>query len=616
MPGLYSDDILDEVARANDIVGVIQGYFPLKRAGKDYKALCPFHPEKTPSFTVSPAKQIFKCFGCGAGGSVFNFIMMKENVTFPEAVRILAERAGVRLKTDPEARKRAGRVRRLRKVLDRATRLFEAALKDEELGRPAREYLAGRGFEEEVIERFRIGYAPPGWDRLLKKAEQAGVEADLLEAAGLVTRRDDGSGLYDRFRNRVIFPILDTLSRPVAFGGRTLGDDPAKYLNSPETALFRKAEHLYGLPQARPGIEQERRAVVVEGYTDVVMAHQAGMTNVVATLGTALTADHVRTLKRYADDVVLVFDSDAAGQRAADRAVELFLAEDVGVYVTELPEGKDPFDVCREEGAEGFASHLAEATEALEYKWKLVRNAFGADASPAAKRRALEAMLESLARAPALTAGEPGVRGEMLLGRIGQTLGVSQDALRRELARVRRRAKRSAAGMEVGAALPEKAAEGRRWAAERDILTALVHWPSRTAEVAEALPGGVRSEPLRPLYEALASLPKPRDCDIQALARQLEDPETSGLAVELHEQGEAFIKRQEMAGTDPLGDLLEQRLAEIRRMEAEVSLAAQGEAAREMGDADVRALRDFDRARKGRRGFLPPGETRRRNLGG
>ncbi len=615
MSGLYTDDILDEVARANDIVGVIQGYFPLKRAGKDYKALCPFHPEKTPSFTVSPAKQIFKCFGCGAGGSVFNFVMLKENLTFPEAVRVLAERAGVQLRTDPEARKRAGRIQRLRKALDWATRQFEAALRDPQTGRPAREYLAGRGIEKETIERFRIGFAPASWDRLLGLAQEAGASPEILEAAGLVTRRDDGSDYYDRFRNRVIFPILDTLSRPVAFGGRTLGDDPAKYLNSPETALFRKAEHLYGLPQARQAIEGRRRAVVVEGYTDVVMAHQVGAANVVATLGTALTSDHVRTLKRYADEVVLVFDSDEAGERAADRAVELFLAEDVSVYVTNLPEGKDPFDVCRDEGAEGFASYVAGATEALEYKWALVRKEFGASASPAAKRRALRAMLESLAQAPVLAADERNVRTEMLLGRVGATLEVSQEALRRELARIRRRARRSAAGQEVGDNLPDPAGRGWRWAAERDILTALVHWPSRTAEVAEALPTGLESEAFRPLFEALLAMPKRRDCDIQALVRQIEDPETSSLAIELHERGEAF-RRRAAETDDPLGDLLRERLEEVRRIEAEARLAAQGEAVRQMGDADSRALEDFDRARKGRRGFLTPRELRRRGPGG
>ncbi|MGB3195104.1 MAG: DNA primase, partial [Phycisphaerae bacterium] len=312
MSGLYADDMLDEVARANDIVEVVSSYFPLKRAGKDHKALCPFHPEKTPSFTVSRSKQIFKCFGCGRGGSVFNFVMLRENVTFPEAVRILAERAGIALRQQAGRGKPQGPGRDVRKALEWATLFFEGNLRHPTLGEPARNYLAARGFNKQSLEVFHLGFAPAGWDNLLKAAQGENVPVRLLELTGLVVPRDDGSGCYDRFRGRLMFPITDALSRPIGFGGRSLGDETPKYLNSPETALVRKTESLSGLPQARARIEQTRRAVVVEGYTDVVMANQVGVTNVVATLGTALTGEHVRVLRRYADEVVLVFDSDEA----------------------------------------------------------------------------------------------------------------------------------------------------------------------------------------------------------------------------------------------------------------------------------------------------------------
>ncbi len=614
MSGLYADDILDRVARANDLVEVVQSYFPLKRAGKDYTALCPFHPEKTPSFTVSPSKQIFKCFGCGRGGSVFNFVMLKENVTFPEAVRILADRAGLELKSEPEARRRAGRRQEIRKVLDWATRAFQAALADETAGRTARAYLASRGFTSASIETFRIGFAPESWDYLLKQAERAGVPRDGLAHAGLVSQRDGGPGPYDRFRNRVIFPILDPLNRPIAFGGRTLGEDPAKYLNSPETTLFRKAENLYGLPQARTAIQEARRAVVVEGYTDVVMAYQVGVANVVATLGTALTAEHVRVLKRYADEVVLVFDSDLAGRRAADRGLELFLAEDVRVYVAALPEGTDPFDICREGGAEAFRAHLDGATEALEYKWALVRTEFGAAESPAAQRRALDAMLVTLAQQTVLLGREPSVKRDLLLTQISAALGITEAALRAELARVRRRAGRSAAGREVGRDLPAPAVRGRRWAAERDLMTALVHRPSGAEEAARTVgPEQVMDEPLRRLYEAILASKGRRDGDVQSIVRGMDDPDVSALAVELWERGEAIdgCRSETDVGPGPLVRVLEEAVAAIRGIEQDEALESRSRDVREGRASDVEALRAFAEARRQHQGFLPPSARRR-----
>ncbi|MBE3133978.1 MAG: DNA primase, partial [Acidobacteria bacterium] len=416
MSGLYSDDILDGIARANDIVEVVSGYFPLKRAGKDYQALCPFHAEKTPSFTVSPSKQIFKCFGCGRGGSVFNFVMAKENATFPEAVRILAERAGIELKRDADADQRAGARREIRDVMNWATQRFVAGLKHPKLGGPGREYLAARGIEDATIEAFQIGWAPEGWDNLIRAAERDGFPLDMLETAGLVVRRDEGTGYYDRFRGRVMFPILDPLNRPVGFGGRILGDAQPKYLNSPETPLFHKGEALYGLPQAREAIETDRRVVVVEGYFDVVMPHQVGVRNIVATLGTALTDEHIRALKRYADEVVLVFDSDLAGQRAADRGMELFLAHDVRILITVVPQGKDPCDFCRQQGAEAFRDRINGAPDAFKYKWDLVRGDLESATSPAAQRRALEAMLLSVLKAPSLAQEDLRLQRDLILG--------------------------------------------------------------------------------------------------------------------------------------------------------------------------------------------------------
>ena len=612
MPGLYADDMLDEVARANDIVEVISSYFPLKRAGKDHKALCPFHPEKTPSFTVSRSKQIFKCFGCGRGGSVFNFVMLRENVTFPEAVRILAERAGIVLRQQAGRGKPQGPGRDVRKALEWATQLFEGNLRHPTSGEPARNYLAARGFNKQSLEVFHLGFAPAGWDNLLKAAQGENVPVRLLELAGLVVQRDDGTGCYDRFRGRLMFPITDALSRPIGFGGRSLGDETPKYLNSPETALFRKAENLYGLPQARARIEQTRRAIVVEGYTDVVMAHQVGVTNVIATLGTALTAEHVRVLKRYADEVVLVFDSDEAGRRAADRGLELFLAEDVCVYVTALPEGKDPFDVCRDEGpgAPGFERYLAGAKDALEYKWELVRKEFGAASSPAAQRRALDAMLTTLAQAPVFAGEEANVRRDLLLGRISQALGIRSESLWAELRRLRRRARRP----DEAQAPPETpaAGHGKRWIAERELLTALVCQPTRADDVAGRLPPEkIDDADFRRLYEAMLARPDRRDRDIQGVLRGIEDAELASLAVQLYDRGEAIeaCRKETDTGGGPLARLLDETLRTLEALAAEEKLAARGRVATEAG-GDEQAFRAFAEARKKQQGFLPPAARR------
>jgi len=614
LSGLYSDDILSEVARANDIVEVVSSYFPLKRAGKDYKALCPFHAEKTPSFTVSPAKQIYKCFGCGRGGSVFNFVMAKENVTFPEALRILAERAGIELKSRGADSAQAQTRRQVRDVLDWATRFFMRVLRHPTHGAIGREYLASRGITDETVAAFQIGLAPDAWDGLLKAAARDNIPTTMLAEAGLVMQREGGSGYYDRFRGRLMFPILDPLKRPIGFGGRVLKkDEQPKYLNSPETSLFHKGEALYGLPQAREAVEAARSVVVVEGYFDVVMPHQVGARNVVATLGTALTGEHVRALRRYADEVVLLFDSDLAGRRAADRSLELFLGEDVRIRVAAIREGKDPDDVCRDHGAEGFQVLVAAAKDAIEYKWDLVREEFQAASSPAAQRRALDAMLATLAKHDTVGGGEPSLRRDLLLGHISHTLGLSEQALRAELKRVRRQAGRSAAGADPKVAPPSPATRGRRWAVERELMTALVCRPSRIDEVRAVLPPEhMEDAAFRALYEAIFANTGRRDGDIESVVRSLDDERMASLAVELFDRGEAIQACRDLTdtGPGPLGRMMDDALGAIRKLEDEADLAARGQAARRAGGDDTQALRDFAEARKQRQGFLPPGARR------
>ena len=608
LSGLYSDELLNEIARANDIVEVVSQYFPMKRAGKEFKALCPFHAEKTPSFNVNPGKQIFKCFGCGRGGSVFNFVMAKENLTFPEAVRMLAERAGIDLGDRVQSEKGAGVRRQVRDVLEWAAQRFETGLKHPSAGAPGRQYLESRALTQETITRFRIGYAPEGWDNLLRAAGRDGITVDLLEGAGLVIKREDGSGYHDRFRGRVIFPILDTLNRPIGFGGRALGDEQPKYLNSPETSIFHKGEALYGLAQARQAIDAERRVVVVEGYFDVVMPHQVGVQNVVATLGTALTEEHVRALKRYADEVILVFDSDLAGQRAADKGLELFLAGDVKISIAVVPSGKDPYDFCRAEGAEPFRRLLAEAPDAFAYKWVAVEKEYDAASSPTAQRRALEAMLSSVAKAPVLAREDLRLQRDLILGHMSRVLGIPEETLRAEFARLKRTPGRSAAGTEV----PDPARLGRRWVAERELLTVLVCRPSRIEAVMKVLPPDrIQDAAFRRLYEAIAANPMRQDGDIESIVLRMEEQEMASLAVDLFERGERLSQVRDPAdtGPGPLEQMLVDAITRITDIEDEDKLAGHRRAASE-NTSDSEALRAFAEARVKRQGFVPPAGRR------
>ncbi|MCI0547505.1 MAG: DNA primase [Candidatus Rokubacteria bacterium] len=384
----YPPHLLAEIRGRVDMVELVGQFVNLKRAGANWKGLCPFHTEKTPSFTVNPQKGIFHCFGCGVGGDAFNFLMRQDRLAFPEAVRLLAERAGVEVPSEtggprPETE---GKLEPLRRLMAHAGQFYADALWGAG-GERARQYLEGRGIEPEVARRFGLGYAPEGWDHLLAFMRGRGIAEEALAQAGLVLPRQTGTGFYDRFRGRLLFPIRDAQGRVVAFGGRAMGHEEPKYLNSPETPLYVKGQMLYALDLARSGMKERGRAVVVEGYVDCVMAHQHGFTETVATLGTAFTAAQLGLLRRHADGVVTVFDADAAGQKAAARAEELMDqmidVRDLGwsvartgtfertghfpVKVAVLPAGHDPDSLLRAEGAPAFHSCLDGARSILSF---------------------------------------------------------------------------------------------------------------------------------------------------------------------------------------------------------------------------------------------------------
>ncbi len=375
-----SEDQKLQVQQATDVVRLIGEHVALRAKGREYVGLCPFHDDSNPSMQVSPAKQIYKCFSCGAGGDVFSFVMNYHKVGFVEALKILAERAGIRLtrrgQTQPQGESPRERIAEANQL---AVAYFRARFNDPQLGATAQRYTQDRGITPEMIEAFAIGYAPDGWDGLIRELSGK-FDDDGLIQAGLATKRSGGNGgCYDRFRHRLIFPIFDALGRPIAFGGRRLREeDEPKYLNSPETPVFNKSATLYGLHLAKKAIVDQQTVVVVEGYTDVVACHQAGVKNVVATLGTSLTAEHVRVLSRLCEKVVLVFDADAAGEKAADRAAELFLAGQLDIAVAVLPAGSDPAELLRKaEGLAVWQRVIDGAADALDYKFDQVRRLLG-----------------------------------------------------------------------------------------------------------------------------------------------------------------------------------------------------------------------------------------------
>jgi DNA primase len=356
------DEKIEEIRAATDIVELIGGFVAIKKTGKSWKGLCPFHTEKTPSFHVLPDRGIYHCFGCSRGGNAYSFLMEHEGLGFLDAVRFLADRAGIDL---PKPGRAGAAESDAQDATVRANRLalewFRANLTDAARGRVAREYLEKRGIARDAIETFAIGYATPGWDGLLTHLVRQGFEPPLLERAGLVVRSERSSGFYDRFRDRVIFPILGPTGQAIAFGGRILAEGEPKYLNSPETPIFRKGRGLFGLYANRAGIREAGEAVLVEGYTDLIALHTAGIRNVVAPLGTAFTPEQAKLLANHARRVTLLYDGDAAGRSAALRALPSLLAAGVSVRIALLPDGVDPDDFARAHGGGGVEQVLAKA---------------------------------------------------------------------------------------------------------------------------------------------------------------------------------------------------------------------------------------------------------------
>lgn len=378
--GRIPDQIIDQVLNSHDIVETVGKYVQLNKQGHYFKGLCPFHSEKTPSFTVTPEKQIYHCFGCGVGGNVIHFVMEIEGYSFTEAVRRLAEEAGIGYSWQNVTQEQSTQQQEKSILLDAyelANKLYQYILHHTEQGKEAKSYLASRGITNELCESFQIGYAPAMWDTLVKQLDKRQFSLALMEKGGLISKKTDGQGYVDKFRQRIIFPIMDSTGKVIAFGGRALADQQPKYLNSPETTLFNKSKVLYNMHQARPHLRKQQQVILFEGYVDVMKAWEAGVVNGIATMGTALTAEHVAVIKRNVEQVTICYDGDSAGQNAAYQSISLLEQSGIRVKVAMIPDRLDPDEYISSYGHQRFRQEIIEsAVTAMKYRLLYIRKNF------------------------------------------------------------------------------------------------------------------------------------------------------------------------------------------------------------------------------------------------
>jgi len=490
------------VLQAVDIVQLIGQTVSLKKRGRSYTGLCPFHNEKTPSFHVHPDRGFFKCFGCNAAGNAIDFVMKRDRVEFGEALRTLAGQFNVELpKLGSGQKSDTGLRQALLDACSAAAGVFHNNLFGP-AGAAAREYLEKRGFTDHTLKKFKIGLAAQGWDGLMRHPAMSKFRPELLLQAGLLKAKDgDESRRYDTFRDRIMFPISDEQGRVIAFGGRVTAtnDSPAKYLNSPETPLFLKSKVAYGLDQGRQRIVETKTVAIVEGYTDVVMAHQFGASNVVATLGTAMTEQHISLLRRFADRVVLLFDGDEAGENAVDRALSIFLSQPIEIAIATLPDGQDPDEYLLEHGLEAFDKLLANAEDALTFQWRQLFRQLGASENDlTARTKAIEGFLQRLA--VARQGNVDAIRWGALLARVSKFTEIPVEQLNQRLkpkpvsrfvaATPASPDRRPTLQGDAGVAATGNAAPPRlsaRYQAERWLLGALLHLPAEWQKVQQLI---------------------------------------------------------------------------------------------------------------------------------
>lgn len=513
---MIPDALVEEVRARADIVEIIGEQVTLKRAGREFKALCPFHNEKTPSFYVVPAKGFYKCFGCGESGDVFTFLMKRTGATFQDAVRAIASRVGVEIPENTPSHGFEDPHRTLYEAIAFAEDFFRGSLGEEHAGRTAREYLDRRGLGPDAIERFRLGYAPAAWRALREAAHRVGMDDSVLLEAGLIKESERSDDPYDRFRDRLIFPIAEVSDRTVAFGGRVLAksDNAPKYLNSPETPIYHKGRILYGLNWSKNAIRREGGALIVEGYMDYVSLAALGVEHVVAGMGTALTPEQANLIARYTGKAYLLYDSDAAGLRATFRSADALLRAGVHPLVVSLPPGEDPDSLVHQGGAEALKAKVDAAVDVLERKLQIL-DAHGFMDDIEGKRRALDRLLPTL-RATV----DPALR-DLYVARVAERTGVRRETLEREASEDRpvqtgaytTRSRRSS-GLDPRGSEPLTPVRLRQAEAERLLVLLMARDASWIVPATAALdPADLRDPLHRELFEAFAGLPPARPGD-------------------------------------------------------------------------------------------------------
>lgn len=578
MADIFDRTIINQIQQANDIVDVISEHVSLKKKGREMVGLCPFHDDHRPSMNVNPTKQIFKCFACGAGGSVFSFVRMRENLTFPQALQRLADRAGIKLqpRKTKESKPQADEAdpNELARVNAWAAKYFRKNLNDKIKGKNARDYLVERKITPESAELWQIGLAVNRND-LIRAAKAKKIPSKLLRDAGLVVTQS--GGFADKFVNRLMFTIADATGRVIGFGGRTLDGTGAKYINSPATALFDKSNALYGLDQARQHIASSGVAVVVEGYTDTIMAHQTGIANVVASLGTSFTEGQARILRRYAKKVVLLFDSDAAGIEAANRALEVCVSQRIDIKLASVPEGKDPCDFLLSDGRKAFEKLIDNAVDVFDFKWNRMIESIGTTDTLIDHKAAVEEFLQTIATA-AWAGRVSAIDRGLIVNRLSKIIGMPPKQINAELSKRMARAAKNANYRESSApsqkaqSIPADLGKGLYAAAQREILEVLINEPKLFSIVKQQIKtkdfdGPILRRLADMVFEMLGSDPNP---SLKEILVKAESVELGGLAVELAQTGEAkgnFKTRLEDAVNTMLRLQAQRKKSEIKAVD-------------------------------------------------
>lgn len=605
-------DVKEQVRQAVDIVDLVGSYIQLRRQGRNFVGLCPWHDDSRPSMQVNPDRQSFKCWVCQDGGDIFSFVMKAEGLEFREALELLAERAGIQLRSQsshenemdgppprPEDDKRT-----LYRVMAWAEEQFHRCLLGAPEAEPGRRYLADRGITPESVRKWRLGFAPDRWDWILERARGSEWTPAILERVGLLRRKELGGGFYDWFRGRVMFSIRDARSRPIALGGRVLpqlaDERSAKYINSPETPLFSKSRELYGLDMARENFKAGGGAIVMEGYTDVLMAHQHGIDNCVAVLGTALGERHLQLLRRYTDSITLVLDGDDAGRRRTneilDNLLALFEKNQIDLRILTLPEGIDPCDFIATHGSDPFRQMLTQAVDALEHKFRTVTNGLDTLTDTHRASQAAEQMLATLAsiRSTGGATSQSLLREEQMLSRIARQFHLPEETLRTRLTAMRRDAGRRRTAPSQSAATTNqltsspvpKLAELPK--PDRDVLELVFLDPAVIARLRPTIePATMTSEAGRRIYSACCRLVEDGwQNDFGRLLAEFDNPDMKNLLVQLDESCQTKVKADRERW---LADLLESH----HRRGVETADRRRLAAARQEDDEATRLLNEF-----------------------